>query len=353
VDRAGKRTLLSGDYEAEEGLSWSQTGNEVLFSASTAGAGSTLYGVDLSGHRRVALSSAGGLTMHDVSRTGRWLVTHDDKSWGLSVLTPGASTERDLSWLDSSASPWLSRDGRMLLFTDYSSTAGQNYQVCLRKTDGGPVVRLGEGDGCGLSPDGKWVLAIVFTPPQLVIYPTGPGEPKRLQRGDLETYQTAGWFPDGKSVLVVGNEAGKASRCYAQDVSGGPPHPVTPAGTTNGTVSPDGLQILYSIPGGTYFIQRAIGGAPQPVPGLTADDQVIRWSADGLSVYAFRPANVPSRVERVDLASGHRELVREVALADRSGVLLIVGAALTDDARSYAYGYLRMTSQLFAVEGAR
>ena len=103
----------------------------------------------------------------------------------------------------------------------------------------------------GFSPDGKWALAIIDTPPQLVIYPTGPGETRRLPRGDLETYQSAGWFPDGKSVLVVGNEAGKASRCYAQDVSGGPPRPVTPEATTNGRVSPDGLQILYSKPGGT------------------------------------------------------------------------------------------------------
>ncbi len=37
VDRAGKRTFLSGDYWGEEGLSWSRTGDEVLFTASTAG----------------------------------------------------------------------------------------------------------------------------------------------------------------------------------------------------------------------------------------------------------------------------------------------------------------------------
>ncbi len=102
VDRAGKRTFLSGDYWGEEGLAWSRTGDEVLFTASTAGQAQTLYGVDLSGHGRVALSSAGGLTMHDVSRTGRWLVTRDDILSEISVLAPGASAERDLSWLDNS-----------------------------------------------------------------------------------------------------------------------------------------------------------------------------------------------------------------------------------------------------------
>jgi len=353
VDRTGRRTLLSGDYWGEEGLSWSRTGDEILFTASTAGAGQTLYGVDLSGRRRVALSSAGGLTMHDVSRSGRWLVTRDDLRGEISVLAPGASAERDLSWLDNSVRPFLSRDGSMLLFGDESASAGPDYAVCLRRTDGGPVVRLGEGDTWGLSPDGKWALAIVFTPPQLVIYPTGPGEPRRLPRGELETYQSAGWFPDGKSVLVVGNEAGKASRCYVQDVSGGPPRPVTQEATTKGWVSPDGLQILYSTPAGTYFIQPAAGGAAQPVPGLTTDDQVIQWSADGRSADLCRATSTAFRFERVDLASGRRVLIREVAPANRTGVVEGGKAALTGDTRSYAYDYTRMTSQLFVVEGAR
>ncbi|MGZ5423574.1 MAG: hypothetical protein ACXWH4_03395, partial [Candidatus Aminicenantales bacterium] len=353
VDRTGKRTFLSGDYWGEEGLAWSQTGEEVLFTASTLGQAQTLYGVDLSGNRRVALSSAGGLTMHDVSHTGRWLVTRDDLRAGISVLAPGASAECDLSWLDGSVWPFLSRDGRMLLFKDESSAAGQNYEVCLRRTDGGPVLRLGEGSPMGLSPDEKWALTIIFTPPQLVIYPTGPGETRRLPRGDLETYQSADWFPDGKNVLVVGNEAGKASRCYAQDVLGGPPRPVTPEATTKGMVSPDGLQILYSKPDGTWFIQSVERGTAQAMPGLTTDDQVIRWSADGRSLYLFRPSYVPFRLERLDLASGRRDLIREVAPADRTGVFRISGAALTDDTKSYAYSYDRMRSQLFMVEGAR
>jgi len=353
VDRAGKRTVLSGDYRTEEGLSWSQAGDEVLFTASTAGVAQTLYGVDVYGHRRVALGSAGGLTMHDISRTGRWLVTRDDWRVAISVLAPGAIAEHDLSWLDFSAVPFLSRNGRMLLFTDASSTAGSNYRVCLRTTDGGPVVVLGEGMGYGFSPDGKWVLATIDTPPQLVIYPTGPGETRCLPRGDLEAYESASWFPDGKSILVCGHEAGKATRCYTQDASGGLPRPFTPEGTTNGTVSPDGLRILYATPAGPYFIQHAEGGTAQPVLGLTTDDAIIRWSADGGSLCLFHWPNLPFRFERLDIGSGRRVLIRDVAPADRAGVLQGVLAAVTDEAKSYAYDYSRMSSQLFVVEGAR
>lgn len=206
----------------------------------------------------------------------------------------------------------------------------------------------------GLSPDGKSALAMVFTPPQLVIYPTGPGELRRLPRGSLETYHEFGdWFPDGKSFLVTGNEAGRASRCFVQDVSGGPPRPVTPEATTSCTVSRDGQQILYSRSDGTWLIQGVGEGTPRPVPELTPDAFVIGWGADGRALYFLRPTNVPFRFERLDLVSGHHDLVREVVPVDRTGVLNSWGAALTGDTRSYAYCYQRMTSQLFVVEGWR
>ena len=81
------------------------------------------------------------------------------------------------------------------------------------------------------------------------------------------------------------------------------------------------------------------------MPGLSPDDQVIRWSADGLSLYVFRSDTLPFRLERLDLASGRRILVREVAPVDRAGALQCDGAALADDFKSYAYSYSRMTSK--------
>jgi hypothetical protein len=46
-------------------------------------------------------------------------------------------------------------------------------------------------------------------------------------------------------------------------------------------------------------------------------------------------------------------LVREVAPADRAGLLFGGGAALTEDLKAYAYDYSRMTSQLYVVEKGR
>ena len=95
------------------------------------------------------------------------------------------------------------------------------------------------------SPDGRWALAVVATSPdRLMLYPAGPGEPRHLESGDIREYSSARWFPDGKRILVCGTEAKHASRCYAQDVSGGKPRPVTSEGSRNGIVSPDGTLLL-------------------------------------------------------------------------------------------------------------
>ncbi len=95
--------------------------------------------------------------------------------------------DRDLSWLNTSHVRALSHDGQTLLFTE--TALGTNYAVCLRKTDGSPVLRLGEGWPADLSADGKWVLAVVQSlPPKLLIYLTGAGETRQLERGSLDNH---------------------------------------------------------------------------------------------------------------------------------------------------------------------
>ncbi len=352
VDRSGKRTTLSEEYSSISGLAWSQTGDEILFSASPAGTARTIYRVDLAGRIRVALATAGRLIIHDVSHTGRWIVAREDYRSEIAVSAPGAGGERKLAWLDASDGPLFSRDGSMLLFTDWSEAGGLNYETCLQRTAGGPVLRLGEGGGLGFSPDGKLALALINTPPQLVIYPIGAGTARRLPQGALAAYIGGGWFPDGRRVLVVGNEAGKASRCYAQDLVGGLPRALTEEGTTSGRVSSDGLQILCRGPDGNWLIQPVNGEKARPVP-LTSEDDVIDWSADGRSVLIYRGQEIPITFERLDLASGRRVLIRKGELAEKTGFLASFAAAVSEDARSFAYSYYVSTAQLFVVEGAR
>jgi hypothetical protein len=59
------------------------------------------------------------------------------------------------------------------------------------------------------------------------------------------------------------------------------------------------------------------------------------------------------QVFSIDLASGRRELWRELAPEDKAGVPALSRICLTRDAKSYAFGYLRTLSELYLVDGLR
>jgi eukaryotic-like serine/threonine-protein kinase len=349
VDLSGNNSLLSEGYWSLRGLSWVPDGEEILFSASQSGGSYTVYGVTMAGKRRIAYQPPGGFTIQDVAHDGRWLATRLDFRYAAMVHTSDMAGDRDLSWLNTSHARALSQNGQTLLFSE--TALGTNYAVCLRKTDGSPVVRLGEGWPADLSADGKWVLAVVQSlPPKLLIYPTGAGETRQLERGAIEHYATAQWFRDGKSVLISGNELGKGMRFYVQDL-GEAPKPVSPEGTRDGLLSADGKLVLARRPDGNYFIYAIAGGEPRPVLGLPQADILALWSADGLSALVYRRAEIPYRLERVDLATGHRTLFKEFAPADRTGLLSLREIFVTDDLRSYAYTAYYQVSSLFVSDG--
>jgi len=359
VDLAGRMSELSSGYAAEEGLAWSPDGRQVYFSGAdtsiSASFGSTIFAVTLSGKRRVAQEGAGALMILDVSRRGRWLAARLDLRLGVMARPPGASAERDLSWLDGSSLPALSPDGRTMLFTESGGERNVNYLVCLRKTDGSAVVQLGEGSAQQLSPDGKWALAFVPTSPmQPVLYPTGAGEPVKLERGSIVAYEVgAVWFPDGRRIVLCGIEPGRGPRVYVQEIPAGKPQPITPEGTHLGALSPDGRLVLARRSDGSWAVYPVEGGAPRSVPGLMAREEVVRWSTDGRAVYVFDPREVPSRVQRFTLATGQRDLVMLLGKENRTGLTRVIAVSMADDPRVYAYSCSRHVSSLFVVDGAR
>ncbi|MEW6367718.1 MAG: protein kinase [Acidobacteriota bacterium] len=354
LDLSGRKTILTPVYWGVEGLAWTPGGGEVLFSRGTSFADFAVNAVSLSGRVRVAIETAGSLTIRDTSRDGRWLVTRDQIQAEMPVLGAGQSVERGLEWLDSSYFPALSTDGKTIVFTEQNGSVGPQYALCLRGTDGSPVVRLGDGSSFDLSPDGTSVLAVVPTSPQqLVLYPAGAGEARQLDRGGIDVFDSAKFFPDGRAALVCGHEAGGTTRCYVQHFAGDTPRQVTPDGMTNGIVSPDARSILVSAIGGGFVVYPVAGGEGRSVPGTGPEDKAIRWSRNGRSVLAYRSGEIPLRVERVDVESGRRELVWTLAPADLGGVIQLAHVAVAADEKSYAYVCERAISHLFLVEGAR
>ncbi|MBI3473864.1 MAG: protein kinase, partial [Candidatus Solibacter usitatus] len=356
VDLAGNKKTLSSGWVSEWGLAWSPGGEEVWFAGTRTGSSRALYAVTLSGRERLVLREAGTLTLHDLSRNGRALLGHESFRSGTMCLAPGQANERDMSWLDYSIGMDLSADGRTLLFTETGEGGGGTYASYIRSTDGGPAVRLGEGEGTSLSPDGKW--AIIIPHPardQLTLVPTGAGEIKKLARGGF-SYAKASWFADGQRMLLLGSEPGHGLRAYVQDLAGARPRPITPEGigtTWFAPISPDGAWVAAMAPDRKVVLYPVAGGEPRPVPGLTAGENPVRFSPDGRFLYVILYGVPPVRVDRVELTSGKREPWRKLAPADPAGIIGVAPVQLTPDGKSYFYGYMRQLSDLVQVEGLK
>jgi Tol biopolymer transport system component len=361
VDLEGAVQRLSRNWGSAQGLAWHPAGREIWFTATREGSARALHAVDLSGRERAVARMAGVLTLHDLAADGRALLTHHVVRREMAGRAPGAAEERDLSWLDYAFPSDLSRDGSTVFFAENGEGGGPGYSAYLRRADGSSsAVRLGGGAAMALSPDGKWALAnqdYTTDSPQLVLLPTGSGQALRLPRGGVNA-QAASFFPDGRHVVLAGNQAGQAVRTHVQDREGGDPRPFTPEGVrfNVGThpITPDGRFALLRDGEGQwrrYPIEG--GGEATRAAGLTPDDQPLRFTPDGRRLYAYRTGEVPAQVVRVDLAAGTREPWMALQPADRAGVLAVGPIQLTPDGKAYVYGYRRVLSDLYVVTGLR
>jgi serine/threonine protein kinase/Tol biopolymer transport system component len=349
VDLAGRKKIISDGWNNVWGLAWSPNGKDVWFTAKREGSARALYAVSLSGKLRVVRSESSSLTLEDISRDGRVLVTRDTDRSEIFGRFGGEAKARDLSVLDNSFGIDLSADGKTLLVSvKGGGGGGATGSVYLRRTDGSPAVRLGEGEPLALSPDGKWALAKVPgpEPARLQLLPTGTGDPSPLPQ-DLIYHQFAIWMPDGEHILFVGNEPGQLLRTYVQDIHGGAPRPVTPLGVCGTAISPDGKWILAHESSEFYPID---GGEPRPIPGLEEGDIPLRFSGDGRSLY-LQNGEVKAYVYRLDLATGEQELLRDLAPPDPAGIVGISHTLITPDGGTYVSTYLRTLSDLYIVKG--
>ena len=353
----GKTTMLSEGYSTLQGLAWAPSGREVWFTAAQTSAERSLYAVTLSGRRRAVLRVPGSVRIHDIYADGRVLLSRETMRSGILGRAPGEAKERDLSWHDFSVPADLSPDGKTLLISEQGGGAGPGYAVYLREMDGSPAVRLGEGLALALSRDKKWVLAQLLTPsPELVLLPTGAGEPRRLPRGPIVEFgYSAAFLPDGKRIVLRGSEPGRGARLYVQSLEGGEPHPFTPESIGQNDlglkVSPDGRLVAAVGPGGRSWLYPIDGGKPRLLPGLAPDHVPVGWSDDGRSIFALLRVSTPPALYKLDLATQREVLVREFVPGDPVGILPFAVVQLARDGEVYAYTYWRLLSDLYLVEG--
>ena len=355
VDAEGRVRTLSDGWITAYGLAWPAGGREIWFTATRTGVARAIWSVALSGEERLLLRTPGELTMQDVSRDGAVLVTSDNGKVGIIGLPPGSEKERDLSLLDWSRVCDVSTDGKTVLFDESGEGSGSAGGVFVRRTDGSPAIRLGDGRAGAFSPDGRWVVSLAYVEPNnAILLPVKAGAPRSLEHPGLAVH-AARWAPEGQELLLLANEVGRGLRLYVQSIVRGAPRPITPEGTGLGffPVSPDGKFVVAQGPDHLFYLYPIEGGEPQPIPTLTPDDRPIRWTPMGNSLYVYRRGELPSQVMRLDLSTGRKERVLDLMPPDPAGVVEIVSVQLTPDAASYAYSYHRILSDLILVEGLR
>ena len=357
VDLGGVVRTLSSGWGTIRGLAWSADGKEVWFSADREGAARGMYAVNLDGVLRNVLQLASNLTVHDVAQDGRVLVAHGSERAGISGLPPGESRERDLSWLDWSLLKDIRADDGVMLFDETAEGGGVQGSVYLRPMDGSPAIRLGDGTGRGISPDGQWVLASRMDATgigQLYLLPTGVGEPRDVPLEGLYCH-AASWFSDSRRIVAAASEGGGGSRLWEVDALSGERRAFSPEGIRHFDmrVLPRRDGVLASLGDSGFLFFPLDGGEPRAMPGIERIDRPITWTADGDGVYVYRSNEFPGFVYRVNLETGERTRLNALTPPDPTGVYRISRVCMTPDGKTYGYNYYMQLLDLHVITGLK
>ena len=348
-------TRLWGDIR---GLAWHPSG-EVWYTAADVGFNYSLFAATQSGTLRHILTVPGGLLLNDIASDGRVLVTHTLQRTIIMVSSRSNTEEQNLGWLENTEFFRFSSDGSQILLGDESSASGTLHASFLRNVNGSSAVRVGDGDGIALSPDGEWVLSRI-PPHQLVLLPTGAGESRRLtsdgKAGDspskpvIRADLPAEWFPDGKHIAYIADD----NRTHILDLNGNDTA-LTPNGTNGYLVTHDGRFVLVQTQQGTFQLFPVDGDAPKVLDFLQKDDHPIRFSADGNDLFVgnSEKGSLWHGIYRVNLANGHRTLLWRIRSSRSTVANDIASVDVTPDGTGYAYGYRQKSTVVYVVDGLK
>jgi eukaryotic-like serine/threonine-protein kinase len=359
VDRGGKKHRIAQGLRSVDGMSWSPRTGELFFYGGRGAGDNGLRAISLSGRERVVWPGAGNFVLHDVAPDGRLLLERYTSRGGIIYVPGDGAPARDLGWLDGTALQDLSRDGSQILFTETGEGGGSNRGVYVRRTDGSPAVRLGDGRPMNFSPDGRWALTLtVSAKPEIVLLPTGPGSPRKVP---IEGLQPLGaiFIGDGSRIAVFHSASGEPPQVSIVGVEGGRPKPIRTEGVNvdaGAVFSPDAARIAYGVADRRIMITPVSGGAAVAVPGapLDACEVIAGWGRDARSLLLRNRCEVPGRLSQIDLQTGERTDWKEIRLGDPAGVIGVFEPVFTPDRNGYAYSYLRaVSSDLYLVDGLK
>jgi hypothetical protein len=298
----------------------------------------------------------------DIDKRGRVLVTANDLGSELRGATRGEARDRNLSAGSWSLPGMMSRDGRLLALTGLN-TVDPNYDLMVRKMDGSPALRIGTGRAQDISADGRWALSVTPSAPRHVyLVPTGAGESRQVDVGDLDPI-LATFVPRGLTIAVAGQRAGAPGLAIVDLDSG--KHTSIDASLLTGRafslrrvsptyVAPDASLVAIGADDGKVMAWTLGGQGPRELASLSPDELFAGWATDPSHIYVVSWNAPTARVFSLDVRSGERTAVRDIHIEDPAGMLMTMpDLTLSADAGSYAYGFTRMLSTLYVVDGLK
>jgi len=354
VDLTGNVRRLSPGWSSVQGLSWSRDGSEIWFTAFRTEASRHLSAVTMDGRVRSVFQTPGHMILQDIAKSGDVLVVVGNDRLRMQYIGADAA-ERDVSWLDWTLVRDLSANGKTVLFDETGTGGGEFHSVYSRDADSLSAVRLGDGVMPRLSPDERWVAALLDPAPRTaVLLPTGAGESRPIPTGSLHLHAVS-WFPDSKRVCGVASEGDGPLSVYEIDVETGAYRVISESGISSidVMVTPDGRYVGAWAPSGVFTLYPVEGGSPRPIESVLRNERPIQWTEDGSGLFVFTRGDIPATITRVDLATGEREAVREITPPDATGVPGITLARMTRDARTIAYSYPQGKGDLYVIEGLK
>jgi eukaryotic-like serine/threonine-protein kinase len=350
----GQEKKLATGFVSVQGVIWSPTNDEIWFTATRNGSAQNLRGVSLAGRERSITNVPGGMWLQDIRNGVALTVAHQIRI-GIRGMAPGAKEERELGWFGWALLRDISRDGKKVLFEEEGDGGGPNYTVFLRDTDGSPPVRIGDGTGEAISPDGKWVITKPKKEGALSVVPTGAGEATQLTHDNV-SYRGIRYLPDGKHLLASGIEAGHGARDYVIDLSNGDSKPITPEGVVGSNLSPDSRSVAVLGPDGKWGIWPLDGSGIRVIPGLDSKFYVTGWTPDGSSLYVLSnlQRETTAKVFKANITTGKMEPWKTFGnTALPAGVTGVGGPRFSSDGSAYAYVYSQALSVAYVVKGLK
>ena len=364
IDLQGHRRVLTQEFSSEQGLAWSPSGDEIWFSAAAVESGTPerpISAVNLQGKFRVVASAPIYLQLQDIAPDGRVLLSTVTVSSSIGTGETKSGRPHELSGIVHRWISAISTDGGMLLLGGFDTNKNNSYQLYLQSADDSPPVLIGEGGGTGLSPDGKWAIAVdVPHPDTLFIIPTSVGDSRPLHAPPGRQYAGAAFFPDGKRLLITTKATGQVTESAVQDLDSGAVHtfgkpgrhlPVSGLRLFPGP-SPDGRFCIETDDTNHYWLQPIDGAEAKEIAGVNPAERIIGWHGDSNNLFLSDPNGADAEVYNLNLATGARTLWVRFSPVEKAGVRS-KEILFTPDGSRFAYVVRRINSNLFVADGLR